>query len=87
LSVNFKQYNDVYRETELVQIDANNYVETRSRETMNAPQARSVVFQAGDTLQIIARRYNVRGGAAAIARANNITNPSRVTVGQRLVIP
>ncbi len=43
------------------------------------------VVQEGDTLYSIARRFGV--DMAEIARANNITDPSTIYVGQRLVIP
>jgi LysM repeat protein len=40
---------------------------------------------AGDTLAVIARRYNVTVGA--VATANNITDPTRLRAGQELTIP
>jgi LysM repeat protein len=43
------------------------------------------VVQRGETLYSIARRYGV--DMWAIAQANGITNPNRIYVGQRLVIP
>lgn len=43
------------------------------------------VVRAGDTLNRIAARFGV--SAAALANANGITNPNRIFVGQRLVIP
>ncbi|NLF01894.1 MAG: LysM peptidoglycan-binding domain-containing protein, partial [Anaerolineales bacterium] len=43
------------------------------------------VVQRGETLYSIARRYSV--GMWDIARANGLTNPNRIYVGQRLVIP
>lgn len=39
----------------------------------------------GDTLYSIARRFGV--SVQAITRANGITNPNRIYVGQRLIIP
>jgi putative chitinase len=42
------------------------------------------VVQRGDTLYSIARRYGTT--VQAIAMTNNIVNPSRIYVGQRLVI-
>ena len=52
-----------------------------------APTADEVVHVVGqgETLSSIARRYGV--SAWAIARHNGIVNPSRIYVGQRLVIP
>lgn len=52
-----------------------------------APTADQTVYvvRAGDTLGSIAARFGV--SVSAIARANNITNPNRIYVGQRLVIP
>jgi LysM repeat protein len=43
------------------------------------------VVKMGDTLGAISRRYKV--SVADIARANNITDPTRIGVGQELVIP
>lgn len=43
------------------------------------------IVQPGQTLFSIARFYGVDMGA--LARANNIVNPSRIYIGQRLVIP
>jgi LysM repeat protein len=43
------------------------------------------VVRPGDTLGTIAARYRV--SATAIARANGISNPNRIYIGQRLVIP
>ncbi len=41
--------------------------------------------QAGETLGVIARKYQVTTGE--LAAANNITDPSKVRAGQELVIP
>lgn len=43
------------------------------------------VVRPGDTLGIIAQRYNT--SVQAIVARNNITNPSRIYAGQVLVIP
>jgi len=43
------------------------------------------VVQSGDTLLAIARKFGVT--TAQIIEANNISNPNRISVGQRLVIP
>lgn len=43
------------------------------------------VVQPGDTLLAIARRFNTT--LSGIIALNNITNPNRVLVGQRLVVP
>lgn len=40
--------------------------------------------KSGDSLSVIARRYNTT--VSAIASANNISNPSRIYVGQKLTI-
>lgn len=42
------------------------------------------VVRSGDTLSAIARRYGV--SVASIARANGISNPNRIVVGQRLSV-
>jgi LysM repeat protein len=43
------------------------------------------VVARGETLYSIGRSYGV--GAWIIARANGLANPSRITIGQRLLIP
>ena len=45
----------------------------------------TIVVHTGDTLNSIAARYGV--SPSALARANGITNPNRIYIGQRLVIP
>ena len=52
-----------------------------------APNESNVVHivRRGETLYSIARRYGV--GMWSIANVNGITNPNRIYVGQRLVIP
>jgi LysM repeat protein len=53
------------------------------------PQARSTdqhyVVREGDSLSAIADRFDVT--EAAIMRANNLTDPNRILVGQQLIIP
>lgn len=49
------------------------------------PQVRIHVVRAGETLAIIARKYATT--ATAIARYNGLSNPNRIYVGQRLIIP
>jgi LysM repeat protein len=54
--------------------------------TSAAPSENVVyVVRRGDTLYSIARRYGV--SAWTIANYNGITNPNRIYVGQRLIIP
>jgi LysM repeat protein len=43
------------------------------------------VVQRGDTLGQIAQRHNT--SVAELMRLNNITNPDRITVGQKLTVP
>ncbi len=43
------------------------------------------VVRAGETLLSISRRYSV--DTQALIRANNISNPNHIYIGQRLVIP
>ncbi|MGC9400621.1 MAG: LysM peptidoglycan-binding domain-containing protein [Anaerolineae bacterium] len=50
-----------------------------------APSGKIHVVQRGEFLSLIAARYGVN--MWAIARANGITNPSHIYVGQRLIIP
>ena len=45
------------------------------------------VVKPGDTLSQISARYNVKGGYQALAKYNNIANPSRINVGQKIIIP
>ncbi len=64
---------------------------TRSAPTRasRAVSGSAYVVRPGDTLSRIAARYGVRGGWQAIYRANTsrISNPNRIYVGQRLVLP
>lgn len=46
---------------------------------------RVYIVQRGDTLSGIASRFGV--SVSTLARVNNIRNPSRIYVGQRLIIP
>lgn len=50
-----------------------------------APGPRVHVVVAGDTLSALAQRYGV--SIEAIAAANRLTDPNRIVVGQRLLIP
>jgi len=52
-----------------------------------APDAEDIIYvvRRGDTLFSIARRFGV--SVSAVARANGISNPALIYVGQRLVIP
>ena len=52
--------------------------------TATVPGERYVV-QVGDSLSVIAQRYGTT--QQALMRANNISNPDRIQVGQELVIP
>jgi LysM repeat protein len=54
-------------------------------EIVAAPAASEYVVRSGDTLSQIAHAYGVT--VMAIAAANGIDNPSRLTAGQRLTIP
>jgi LysM repeat protein len=45
----------------------------------------TIVVRSGDTLNSIAARYGV--SPSTLARTNGITNPNRIYIGQRLVIP
>ncbi|MGQ0626175.1 MAG: LysM peptidoglycan-binding domain-containing protein [Sporichthyaceae bacterium] len=51
----------------------------------SAAEFRTITVKAGDTLEGLARRYGTT--AAAIAKANNLRNPDRIFVGQKLRIP
>lgn len=50
-----------------------------------APGPRVHVVVAGDTLSALAQRYGVT--VEALAAANRLTDPNRIVVGQRLLIP
>lgn len=43
------------------------------------------VVQAGDTLGTIARRFDTT--VAQLVQLNNLTNPDRIAVGQKLIVP
>jgi LysM repeat protein len=51
----------------------------------HAPAATTYTVQPGETLNEIAKRYNIT--SEELAAANNIADPSRIQVGQILVIP
>jgi len=84
--VKLKQYKNFATKTIETQ-ESGSAVVNVTRETANAPQARSVTIQSGDTLWAIAKRYNVQGGYMAIAQANNISNPHLIFPGQVFTIP
>jgi len=61
-----------------------------ARTAMAAPQPQSgqatvVTVGPGDTLASYSRRYGV--SMAVLIKANNLTNPNSLTIGQRIVIP
>ncbi len=56
-----------------------------SSSSSNFANGDSYIVQPGDSLSKIAARLGV--SAQALAQANNITNPSSIRVGQKLVIP
>jgi len=51
----------------------------------SAPRTSSYTVKSGDTLAAIAKRYGTT--SSALARANNISNPNRISVGQKLTVP
>lgn len=56
------------------------------------PSARTYTVQSGDTMLAIAQRFTPAGGnvtavSEAIMRANNISNPASLQIGQQLTIP
>ncbi len=58
--------------------------------TVRRGSASTYVVRNGDTLEQIARRYYGSGKPSfiqKISRANNMTNPNSLKIGQRLVIP
>ena len=52
---------------------------------MPAAQAREVIVVAGDTLEAIAHTYGV--SLEALIQANGIQDPSRLQIGQKLLLP
>lgn len=50
-----------------------------------AGQTSTYTVQAGDTLLSIARRFGTT--VAELQRLNNITNPDKLSVGQKLIVP
>ncbi|GAB4151032.1 MAG: hypothetical protein Kow00107_01590 [Planctomycetota bacterium] len=66
----------------------NSVTDDSTAETVAAGSARTYKVQAGDTLQTISKKfYNTYHKWSVIAKANNITNPASLKVGQDLVIP
>ncbi|MCU0500083.1 MAG: LysM peptidoglycan-binding domain-containing protein [Anaerolineae bacterium] len=53
--------------------------------TPDADRGTVHIVRSGETLSTIAERYGVT--MAAILRANNLTNPDRLSIGQELIIP
>lgn len=63
---------------------------TASAEEASSGNIDTYTVRSGDTLERIARRYYGSGTPEyinKIARANNLINPNRLRLGQRLVIP
>lgn len=60
---------------------------TASVDAASAPKAEGVehVVQSGESLSVIARRYDVKTGDLALA--NGITDPKKIKAGMKLVIP
>lgn len=48
---------------------------------------RPVTARAGDTLAEVAKRHKVKGGAAALAKANGLRRGARLRAGQKLRLP
>ncbi|MDY7229776.1 LysM peptidoglycan-binding domain-containing protein [Hyalangium rubrum] len=67
--------------------EASQSIGTRSTARVDAFQATGTVYtvRAGDTLSGIAQRFGTT--VDALSRANSITNPDRIYVGQQLSIP
>lgn len=83
---------DVYFTLELKEYK---FIKTPSSNTLTTPptnrevksSASSYVVQQGDTLWLIAKKVTGEGSNyKAIAQKNNITNPDKIYVGQKLVI-
>jgi putative chitinase len=53
--------------------------------TSSSGKTTTYVVRSGDTLNSIAKRLGV--SASALQKANNITNPNRIYVGQQLTVP
>ncbi|MDX9719871.1 MAG: LysM peptidoglycan-binding domain-containing protein [Myxococcota bacterium] len=49
-------------------------------------QTLTYTVRSGDTLAKIAERFNYPGGYQALARANGISNPNNISVGQKLKV-
>lgn len=59
---------------------------TEGSSTTGTPgETSTYVVQAGDTMAAIARRFGTT--VAELAQLNNITNPDRISVGQKLIVP
>jgi LysM repeat protein len=58
---------------------------TTADATPSSGKTTTYVVRSGDTLNSIAKRLGVT--ASALQKANNITNPNRIYVGQQLIVP
>ena len=58
---------------------------TTAAATPSSGKTTTYVVRSGDTLNSIAKRLGVL--ASALQKANNITNPNRIYVGQQLIVP
>ena len=63
-------------------------VQLKGKETLKKEQARIYVVKEGDQLFLIAEKlYGSGQNMQVIMKANNISNPDLIEVGQKLIIP
>ncbi|MCI1958829.1 MAG: LysM peptidoglycan-binding domain-containing protein [Clostridia bacterium] len=90
VSITLKEYNDIKTSVVNISDDGTATVE-KQRETDNSPEPqedKSYTVKSGDTLWALAKKFYDDGSRYAdIAKANSISNPNRISVGQKIIIP
>ena len=67
--------------------NASGKTDTASSATTGTGNEQVYTIKSGDTLSKIATKFNVAGGYKALAAFNNIADPNRISVGQKIRIP
>lgn len=67
--------------------NASGKTDNASSATTGTGNEQVYTIKSGDTLSKIATKFNVAGGYKALAAFNNIADPNRISVGQKIRIP